>query len=63
MLRLASFENKELKDSLRYVEIQYAKAEKDLRAANQRFSDSQGEVQELHDQISRQANISHAQAQ
>ena len=53
MLRLASFENKELKDSLRYVEIQYAKAEKELRQANDRFSHSQHEVQALHDQIAR----------
>lgn len=63
MLRLASFENKELKDSLRYVEIQYAKTEKELRVSNQRFADSQTEIANLHDQISRQANISHSQVQ
>ena len=41
MLRLAALESKELKDSLRYVEIQFAKSEKDLQASNQRFNDSQ----------------------
>ena len=53
MMRLASLEVKELKDSLRYVEIQYAKSEKDARDANKRFYEAQGEIQSLHEQVAR----------
>ena len=61
MLRLAEIETKELKDSLRYVEIQLAKNKENLRVMTSRFEESQGEVQQCHEQISRQANINHAQ--
>lgn len=63
MLRLAEIESKELKDSLRYVEIQLAKTKENLRATSQQYSESQADVQSCHEQISRQANINHAQAQ
>lgn len=63
MLRLAEIESKELKDSLRYVEIQLAKTKENLRATSQQYSESQAEVQSCHEMISRQANINHAQAQ
>ena len=61
MLRLAELETKELKDSLRYVEIQLAKTKETLRQTNKKYEDSQEEVQKCHEQISRQANINHAQ--
>jgi len=40
MLRLAELEAKELKDSLRYVEIQLAKTKDSLRATNKRYEES-----------------------
>ncbi len=61
MLRLAELETKELKDSLRYVEIQLAKTKETLRQTNKKYEDSQEEVQKCHEQISRSANINHAQ--
>ena len=61
MLRLAELETKELKDSLRYVEIQLAKTKETLRKTKKKYEDSQEEVQKCHEQISRQANINHAQ--
>jgi hypothetical protein len=62
MLRLAEIETKELKDSLRYVEIQLAKTKDNLRATNKKFEEAQEEVQNCHENLSRQANINHAQA-
>jgi hypothetical protein len=44
MLRLAELETKELKDSLRYVEIQLAKTKETLRQTNKKYEDSQEEV-------------------
>ena len=44
MLRLAELETKELKDSLRYVEIQLAKTKETLRHTNKKYEDSQEEV-------------------
>jgi hypothetical protein len=44
MLRLAEIENKELKDSLRYVEIQLAKTKENLRISNKNFAEAQSEL-------------------
>jgi len=44
MLRLAEIESKELKDSLRYVEIQLAKTKDNLRISNKKYEESQEEV-------------------
>lgn len=60
MLRLAELENKELKDSLRYVEIQLAKTKDNLRNSNKKYEEGLVEIQNSHEQISRQANINHA---
>ena len=63
MLRLAEAENQELKSSLRYVEIQLAKTREFLKSSTSKLNDSQEEVQKCNEQINRQANINHAQAQ
>ena len=63
MLRLAEIENKELKDSLRYVEIQLAKNRDSYQQLCHKYEDSQEEISKCHEQISRQTNINHAQAQ
>lgn len=61
MLRLADLESKELKESLRYVEVQLAKTKDTLRITNKKYEASTLEEQNCHEQISRQANINHAQ--
>lgn len=61
MLRLAELESKELKDSLRYVEIQLAKTKDSLRATNKKYEDCLEDCSSLHEQLARQANIAHAQ--
>ena len=63
MLRLAEVENKELKDSLRYVEIQLANSRDGYGQLCRKYEDSQDEISKCHEQISRQTNINHAQAQ
>lgn len=63
MLRLAEVENKELKDGLRYVEIQLAKTRDNYSQVCQKYEDAQEEIQKCHEQINRQTNINHAQAQ
>ena len=63
MLRLAEVENKELKSSLRYVEIQLAKSRDNYGQLCRKYEDSQEEIQKCHEQIGRQTNINHAQAQ
>ena len=62
MLRLAELETKELKDGLRYVEIQLAKTKDNLRVTNRKFEEAQAEIQNCHENMARQANINHAQA-
>ena len=62
MLRLAEVENKELKDSLRYIEIQLAKSRDGCQLCR-KYEDAQEEISKCHEQISRQTNINHAQAQ
>ena len=49
MLRLAEIESKELKDSLRYVEMQLAKTKENLRQLNKRYDDSQSENTKCHE--------------
>ena len=44
MLRLAELENKELKDSLRYVEIQLAKTKDNLRNSNKKYEEGLVEI-------------------
>lgn len=63
MLRLAEVENKELKDSLRYVELQLAKTRDNYQKVCGKLEDAQEEIQKCHEQINRQANINHAQTQ
>lgn len=63
MLRLAEVENKELKDSLRYVEIQLAKSRDTYQQLCRKYEDAQDEIAKCHEQIARQTNINHAQAQ
>lgn len=40
MLRLAELENKELKESLRYVEVQLAKTKESLRATAKKHDEA-----------------------
>ena len=63
MLRLAEVENKELKNSLRYVEIQLAKSRENYKQLTQKYEDAQSDLQSSQEQIARQSNINHAQAQ
>jgi hypothetical protein len=44
MLRLAEIESKELKESLRYVEIQLAKTKDNLRQINLKAEDGQEQI-------------------
>lgn len=62
MLRLCEIENQELKNSLRYVEIQLAKTKDAKRELNERYENAQLEIEKCHENISRQANINSAQA-
>lgn len=45
MLRLAEVENKELKNSLRYVEIQLAKSRENYKQLTQKYEDAQADIQ------------------
>lgn len=60
MLRLCEIENKELKNSLRYVEIQLAKNKDSKRDMTEKYEAAQLEIEKCHENISRQANINHA---
>ena len=62
MLRLCEIENQELKNSLRYVEIQLAKTKEGKRDVTEKYESAQAEIEKCHENISRQANINHAQA-
>ena len=62
MLRLCEIENQELKNSLRYVEIQLAKTKEGKRDLNEKYENAQNEIEKCHENIQRQANINHAQA-
>ena len=63
MLRLAEHENKELKNSLRYVEIQLAKSRENYKMLTSKYEDAQADIQSGQEQIARQSNINHAQAE
>ena len=63
MVRLAEHENKELKNSLRYVEIQLAKSRENYKQLNTKYDEAQAEIQASQEQLQRQANINHAQMQ
>ena len=63
MLRLCEIENQELKNSLRYVEIQLAKTKEGKRDVTEKYEAAQMEIEKCHENISRQANINHAQAE
>lgn len=62
MLRLCEIENGELKNSLRYVEIQLAKSKESKRDLLEKYESAQNEIEKCHENISRGANINHAQA-
>jgi hypothetical protein len=49
MLRLAEVENRELKDSLRYVELQLGKTRDNYATVCKRFEDQQEEVGKCHE--------------
>jgi hypothetical protein len=53
MLRLAEIEVKELKNSLRYVEVQLARTKDNLRTTEKKYDQSQLDVQNCHEQLSR----------
>ena len=61
MLRLAEVENRELKDSLKYVELQLAKTRDNFAKLSTKYEEASEEIQKCHEQINRQANINHAQ--
>jgi chromosome segregation ATPase len=63
MLRLSEAENKELKSSVRYIEIQLAKMRQNFKDMQHKYEEAQEEVGACHEQINRQTNINHAQAQ
>ena len=52
-MRIAETEIHELKDSLRYVEIQLAKSKEETATAMHKHAASQAEVAKCHDQIAR----------
>ena len=62
MLRLCEIENQELKNSLRYVEIQLAKTKEGKRDVTEKYEAAQVEIEKCHEQISRGANVQSAQA-
>ena len=62
MLRLSETENKELKNSLKYVEIQLAKMKQSYKDLQSKYEEAAEEVGACHEQINRQTNINHAQA-
>ena len=62
MLRLCEIENQELKNSLRYVEIQLAKTKEAKRDVTEKYESAQAEIEKCHETITRSANINHAQA-
>lgn len=63
MLRLVEAENTELKNSLRYVEIQLAKSRENYKELTKKYEDATADIQSAQEQIARQSNINHAQAQ
>ena len=62
MLRLCEIENQELKNSLRYVEIQLAKTKEAKREVTEKYESAQNEIEKCHEQIQRGANVQSAQA-
>ena len=63
MLRLVEAENRELKNSLRYVEIQLAKSRENYKELTKKYEEATADIQASQEQIARQSNINHAQAQ
>ena len=57
MLRLCEIENTELKNSLRYVEIQLAKTKEGKRDVTEKYEAAQEEIEKCHEQIQRGANV------
>lgn len=49
MLRLAEVENKELKDSVRYVEIQLGKTRENYAGICRKYEEAQEEIQKCHE--------------
>lgn len=49
MLRLAELENRELKDSLRYVEVQLAKTKDTLRKTTNKYEECSADLQKAHE--------------
>ena len=45
MVRLSEVESKELKNSLRYVEIQLAKSRENYKQLAAKYQDAQGEIE------------------
>ena len=59
MLRLCEIENTELKNSLRYVEIQLAKTKEAKRDVTEKYEAAQEEIEKCHENLTRQANVNH----
>ena len=62
MLRLANIDSKELRESLRYVEMQLAKSKEQLRQANSKLEETQNAYTEALEEVARKGKINHAQA-
>lgn len=53
MLRLCEIENTELKNSLRYVEIQLAKTKEAKRDVTEKYEAAQEEIEKCHENLTR----------
>jgi hypothetical protein len=53
MLRLVEVENKELKNSLRYVEIQLAKSRENYKELTKKYEDATADIQASQEEIAR----------
>lgn len=60
MLRLAEFECKEYKDTMRYLEIQLVRQKEQTSDVTKKYEEAQTDISNLHEQIGRQSNIAHA---
>eukprot|EP01022_Parablepharisma_sp_SALTPOND_P018457 TRINITY_DN3014_c0_g1_i1.p1 TRINITY_DN3014_c0_g1~~TRINITY_DN3014_c0_g1_i1.p1 ORF type:complete len:595 (+),score=92.45 TRINITY_DN3014_c0_g1_i1:2346-4130(+) len=61
MLRLAESEKEELRETLRFLEQELAKSREQNAALVERYEQLQDEVHHSHEQIARQASLSHSQ--
>lgn len=62
-VKIAQTEIDELKQSLRYVEIQFAKSKEITAAVTQKLQESQREVKHLQEELRDQVHLAHTQSQ